>query len=41
MEKQEKMELAHEPVPGYQTVFYITVAVAVIYLGIVFMKCFF
>ena len=37
MEKeQEKMILAHEPVAGYRTAFYIAVAVGVIYLVVVF-----
>lgn len=36
MEKEEKMELTHEPVPGYRAVFYVTLTVAVIYLGIIF-----
>ncbi len=35
-EKQEKMILAHEPVPGYRQAFYIALAVGVIYLVIVF-----
>lgn len=37
MQEQEKMELAHEPVPGYRTVFYIAIVVAVIYLGYIFL----
>lgn len=37
MEKeQEKIILAHEPVPGYRTTLYIAVAVGAIYLIIVF-----
>jgi len=40
-EKQEKMILAHEPVPGYREAFYIALAVGVIYLVIVFVKAFF
>ena len=40
MDKEEKMELTHEPVPGYQTVFYVTLIVGVIYLGIIFVKSF-
>jgi hypothetical protein len=35
-EQQEKMILAHEPVPGYRTAFYIALAVGVIYLVVVF-----
>ena len=37
MEKEEeKMILAHEPVPGYRRALYIAVAVAAIYLAIGF-----
>ncbi|QTA93181.1 hypothetical protein [Desulfonema magnum] len=39
MEDEEKMELSHEPVPGYRTVFYIAMAVAVAYLGFIFIRC--
>ncbi len=38
--EEEKMELSHEPVPGYKTAFYIAVAAGVIYLGIIFFRCF-
>ncbi len=38
--EEEKMELTHEPVPGYRPAFYITIAVAVIYLGYIFVQCF-
>jgi len=34
--EEEKMILAHEPVPGYRRALYIAVAVAAIYLVIVF-----
>ena len=36
MEKEEKMILAHEPVPGYRKIFYIAIAVGVVYLVAVF-----
>jgi hypothetical protein len=36
--QEEKMELAHEPVPGYRTAFYIVVAVAILYLGYIFSR---
>lgn len=37
MEKeQEKMILAHEPVPGYRSALYIAVAVGVMYLAYIF-----
>lgn len=38
MPEEEKMSLHHEPVPGYRTVFYVTLAVAVIYLGVIFIS---
>ncbi len=34
---EEKMVLSHEPVPGYRTIFHITVVVAVLYLGAIFL----
>ncbi len=37
---EEKMILSHEPVPGYRTAFYIVLIVAVIYLGIIFLRSF-
>ena len=33
---KEKMELTHEPVKGYPAALYAAVAVAVLYLGIIF-----
>ena len=36
--EREKMILAHEPVPGYRKVFYIAIAIGVIYLVIVFAR---
>jgi len=30
------MELKHEPEPGYRTAFYIVLAIAVVYLGMIF-----
>jgi hypothetical protein len=32
-EAGEKMVLGHEPFPGYRTVFFIVLAVGVLYLG--------
>jgi hypothetical protein len=40
-EKQEKMILAQEPVPGYRKVFHIAFAVGVTYLVIVFARILF
>jgi hypothetical protein len=39
-EEEEKMTLSHEPVPGYRRVFHIIVLIAVIYLGIIFLRAF-
>ena len=33
---EEKMELSHEPVPGYRKVFHIAILVGVLYLGAIF-----
>jgi hypothetical protein len=33
---EEKMELSHEPVPGYKKIFHIAVLLSSIYLGIIF-----
>lgn len=35
---EELMELSHEPVPGYRKIFFITMAVAVLYLAIVLIQ---
>lgn len=40
-DKQEKMILSHEPVPGYRAAFYIALAIGVMYLVIVFAKALF
>jgi hypothetical protein len=37
---EEKTILSHEPVPGYRKVFHIVVLVAVLYLGVIFLKSF-
>jgi hypothetical protein len=37
-ENDEIMELKHEPEPGYRTIFYIVMAVASLYLAIIFLK---
>jgi hypothetical protein len=37
---EEKMILSHEPVPGYRKIFHIVILVAVLYLGIIFLRCF-
>lgn len=37
---KEKMEISHEPEPGYRTALYIVSLVAVIYLGIIFLRSF-
>ena len=34
MEKEEIMELGHEPTPGYGLVYYAVIAIGIIYLAI-------
>ncbi len=34
MEKEEIMELSHEPKPGYEKAYYVVIAVGIIYLAI-------
>jgi hypothetical protein len=36
--KEEKMELSHDPVPGYRTAFYIIFAVSLAYLALIFFR---
>jgi len=33
--KEEKMELSHEPVPGYRKIFFIAITIGALYLGII------
>jgi hypothetical protein len=40
-EEEEKMELSHEPVPGYRTVFFITISIGALYLAIILAKTIF
>jgi hypothetical protein len=32
---QEKMELGHEPVPGYRTAFFVAITVGSLYLALI------
>jgi len=41
VDKQEKMILSHEPLPGYRAAFYVALIIGVIYLVIVFIKALF
>ena len=34
MEKEEIMELKHEPTPGYDKAYYVVIAIGIIYLAI-------
>ena len=34
-DNEEKMELTHEPVPGYRPVFFIAIAIGALYLGLI------
>jgi len=37
-QKEEKMELTHEPVPGYRTIFFIAITIGALYLGLILLK---
>jgi len=37
-EIEGKMELGHEPIPPYKTVFFISITVGVLYLGFILFK---
>ena len=32
---QEKMELSHEPVPGYRTAFFVSITIGSLYLALI------
>jgi len=34
-ENEEKMELSHEPVPGYRAIFFIAISIGSLYLAII------
>jgi len=36
--EDEKMELSHEPQPGYRTAFFIILAISVTYLALIFIR---
>ncbi len=40
-EREEKMELAHEPVPGYRKIFFIAITIGALYLGFILYKTLF
>jgi len=37
-EREEKMELSHEPVPGYRTTFFVAITIGSVYLGFILFK---
>lgn len=37
-EGEELMELTHEPVPGFRAAFFVALAIAVLYLGIILLN---
>ncbi|MFC1523524.1 hypothetical protein ACFL6N_01910 [Thermodesulfobacteriota bacterium] len=37
-EKEEKMELSHDPVPGYRPIFYLAITIGILYLGFILYK---
>ena len=38
--QEEKMELSHEPIPAYVTIFHVAIIIGVIWLGIIFWRSF-
>ena len=38
---EEKMELGHDPVPGYRPAFYIAISVGGLYLGLILLMTLF
>jgi hypothetical protein len=39
-EIEGKMELAHEPIPPYKTVFFIAITIGFLYLGLILFETF-
>jgi len=39
-EIEGKMELSHEPVPPYRTVFFIALTIGILYLGLILFETF-
>ena len=37
-EIEGKMELSHEPIPPYRTVFFVTITIGVFYLAVILLK---
>jgi len=37
-EIEGKMELSHEPVPPFKTIFWLAITIGVLYLGLIFFK---
>jgi len=37
-EIEGKMELGHKPVPPFRTIFWVTLTIGVLYLGLIFFK---
>ena len=37
---EEKMELSHEPIAAYVTIFHVAIIIGVIWLGIIFWRSF-
>jgi hypothetical protein len=37
-QREEKMELTHDPVPGYRTIFFIAITIGALYLGLILFK---
>jgi hypothetical protein len=37
-EREEKMELTHEPVKGYRAVFFVAITIGALYLGLILLN---
>ncbi|MFH1242520.1 MAG: hypothetical protein V1689_09175 [Pseudomonadota bacterium] len=37
-EREEKMELSHEPVQGYRAVFFVAITIGALYLGVILLN---
>jgi len=35
---KEKMELTHDPVPGYKSIFYVALTIGVVYLAVILIQ---
>jgi len=38
VKRKELQELKHDPVPGYRTVFFLAISIAILYLAFIFFR---